>query len=92
MKLWPPKPGFTVMSSTMSQSPSTYSTASSGVDGLSATAGLAPGAADRLERAVQVGRDLGVDGQITSAPALREGLHVPLRLDDHEVDVEGEPW
>src|SRR5262252_2195066 len=42
MKDWPPKPGFTDITSTRSISSSTYSRADAGVDGFSATPAFAP--------------------------------------------------
>ena len=42
MKRWPPKPGFTDMTSTKSTSAATFSSTDTGVDGFSTTPAFAP--------------------------------------------------
>ena len=54
MKLWPPKPGFTLMIRTRSMSSITQSSTSSGAAGLNTRPGLAAGRLDRLDAAVHV--------------------------------------
>ena len=85
MNSCPPQPGLTVMQSAWSTSTSRKT--SSGVDGLTASDGAASGGADVLERVVDVGRRLGVDGD-GPGPRLGEGGDLALGALDHEMDVE----
>ena len=68
-----PKPGFTVMTSTISTRSSTSRTASTGVPGLIATPACLPSALIRLQRAMHVGA-ASAWTRIESAPAFCEGL------------------
>ena len=55
MKLWPPKPGFTLMIGTRSTLSISHSSASSDDDGLNTSPALHPARADELQRPVDVG-------------------------------------
>ena len=54
MKLWPPKPGLTLITSTRSTLSITQSSTSSDAAGLKTRPALQPRAADQLQRAVDV--------------------------------------
>ena len=88
---WPPQPGFTVMHSTRSTSPT------SSRDGLGRRARVQmarparqPALADRLQRVVQVRRGLGVDRDAVR-PRLGERLDLALGALDHQVHVDLAP-
>ena len=56
--------------------------------GIECDARLLPELADARDDALEVGGRLGVDGEDVG-PRLREVVEVPLRLRDHQVDIEG---
>ena len=87
MKLWPPKPGLTDITSTRSTSSTTSSSIAQRRAGVQHHAGLGAQLADAAQGAVQVRAALGVDGQDVGA-GLAEGLQVGIDRRDHQVDVE----
>ena len=87
MNSWPPKPGSTVITSSVSKSGSTSRYCSSGVPGLSARPASAPAARMSRATAARVGAGLGVHGDVAGA-GLGVAGRPALGVLDHEVAVE----
>ena len=87
MKLWPPKPGLTLMMSTRSISSITQSSASSGVRRVEDQPGLAARGLDALDAAVHVRRRLRMDADEVGA-GLREGRGQGVDRLDHQMHVD----
>ena len=87
MKAWPPQPGLTVMQRTMSASPRSSATASTGVPGLIAIPARQPSSriAARVRLACGVASAWKV---IESAPALANSAIWRSGALDHQVDVD----
>ena len=87
MNAWPPKPGLTVMTSTRSRSPSTKSSASTGVAGIERQPGLLAERLDELDRAVDMRPGLGMHGDDVGA-GLGEARDIRIDRRDHQMHVE----
>ena len=87
MKAWPPQPGLTVMQRTMSASPRSSATASTGVPGLIATPARQPSSRIAARVRLACGVASCVEGDRVGA-GLGEGLDLALGRLDHQVDVD----
>ena len=88
MNDWPPKPGSTVMTMTMSSSSAYGSRADSGVPGLDAP-GRPPARPRGCARRVgAIGSSISTWNVIESQPASRYSSMIAARLADHQVRVE----
>ena len=87
MNAWPPNPGSTVMTITMSSSSRYGSSATSGVAGLDRQPGRPPGGADRSSVGAMRLVDLDVERDRVAA-GVEELVDVAARLADHQVGVE----
>ena len=87
MKAWPPQPGLTVMQRTMSASPRSSATASTGVPGLIAMPARQP--SSRIAASVRLACGVAscVEGDRVGT-GLGEGLDLALGRLDHQVDVD----
>ena len=87
MKLWPPKPGLTLITRMRSTSSSTYSQRALMRRRIERHAGLLAERADRLQRAMQMRPGLGMDGDDVGA-GLGEGGDIGVDRRDHQMHVE----
>ena len=87
MKVWPPKPGFTDMTSTKSTSAGDLFERDDRRRRIEHDAGLDAERLDRVNRAVQVGQHLDVHRDHRRA-RLGERLDVAVGVGDHQVHVE----
>ena len=87
MNDWPPKPGSTVMTSTMSSSSRYGSRADSGVPGLTASPAARPAARIRAQRRRDLLLDLDVERDRVAA-GVEVLVEEAARLVDHQVRVE----
>ena len=87
MKVCPPKPGLTDMTSTKSTSPAISSSAPTGVDGIEHDAGLDAERLDGVDGAMQMRQHFDVHRHHRGA-RLHERVDVAIRVRDHQVDVE----
>ena len=87
MNVWPPNPGSTVMTRTMSSSSAYGSSAASGVPGLTARPAARPAARIALERRRDRLLDLDVERDRVAA-GVDVLVQVAARLADHQVGVE----
>ena len=88
MKLWPPKPGLTLMISTRSQSSRQYSRVSIGVDGVQDCTCFFAQVLDLSQVAVQMRAGFNLHGNDVGT-GFGEVGDVLLRLNDHQVNVQG---
>ena len=87
MNAWPPNPGSTVMTRTMSSSSAYGSSAESGVSGLTASPAARP--ASRIARSVGAICLLDLDVERDRVAAgVEELVEVAARLVDHQVGIE----
>ena len=87
MNDWPPNPGSTVMTSTMSSSSAYGSSADSGVAGLTASPAARPASRMRAQRRLDRLLDLDVERDRVAA-GVEVLVDVAARLADHQVGVE----
>ncbi len=89
MKLCPPKPGLTLITSTRSTSPSTWLDGGDRRRRVERHAGLLAERLDQLQRAVEMRPGFGMDGDDVGAGGGEFG-DIGIGRRDHQMDVEGE--